>query len=130
MLLDVNWLSEFISYFKLHVYSEWTFLIFILIPMLIDKTLGIINAVINKKFEFNKLWNILDKLVLYLGILIIIKALSSFEPVDFNVFKWINIIAIVFIILKELKSIILKIKRLYEYFIAKNMIKQKLKESV
>lgn len=128
MLLNINWITEFVTYFNTYIYNEWSYTVYLLIPILIDTILGICIAICNKNFNFKKFWKIIDKIVLYLGILIIIKALSSFEPVEFGVFKWINIIAIVFIGLKELKSIIKSFKRFYEYLVAHTMIKQKLKE--
>jgi len=128
MHIEVNWFSEFFDYFNKYVYKDWTYAIYLLIPILLDTIIESYNAKCNHVFKFSNFWEILKKIFIYIGILIIIHALSSFavKPIEFQIFNIIRICAVCLIILKECISIFKGVKRFRGYLISQRVLKRKL----
>lgn len=84
---SINWASFFLSLslagfiqaIQKYIFRDWTFLIFLAIPFMMDWFFGTWASIKKGTFSFEVLYNVIAKIAVYFGILVLGHNVSYFE---------------------------------------------------
>ena len=108
LIVSVDWSLRIMNYFETYIYNDWDYAKFLLIPVILDTLLGIYVAKRLGKFRWFALNKVLEKLVIYLTMLVLAHVMSTFtvsgKPV--GIFNWAKMAIFSAIMVKEAYSIL------------------------
>lgn len=126
----MDWYSRLPDYFNTYFYEDWSFVVYLLIPIFFDTILGFYAAKTNHYFKVSHIWKLIDKLMLYFSVLLFIYVLTTFTISDKEtlIFTWVKYVFCFSLISKEGISMLKNLKRIRSAIIPKMLIRKQLKK--
>ena len=97
-----------LNIFEKYIFSDWQFLVFLLILTALDTILGLYRAWLKKELSSQIFSRVFTKLLLYLSMLVLTHVLVSFtvEGAKNSIFGWFSSVAYAGIMVRESLSIL------------------------
>jgi len=121
--------NSFLEFFHIYVFSDWQFITFMTILIVIDSCLGFWRALNEKKVSSKGFGMIFKKMLMYMILLILSHVLVNFkiEGKQTSIFMWFDDLVYSAILLREAISILENIAIIYPNAVSKKIL-EKLKD--